>query len=218
MKTKCNKNITSSCKIQGPSTISCTPNERTEFFLILSCNSTYSDSQWWGTYGSIEVNINYQNQNPSSPGFIIYAPSGAEGRGGFILTEWCDAQGGYINFTTTFLINTSSPNASNQNRGSDAGVLSYGSKSCNASASTTVNAASTTTTESSQNSQSSNRKITLAIVVLVSAAAGILVAMLGIMYFNYRERKAHPLTEVAAPTQQELDTPSQWTAPTVPQT
>jgi hypothetical protein len=69
------------------------------------------------------VKVNYKSVNPT---YTITAPYGSEGRGGCIVTEWCDKYAGYINWTTNFIVAGSNTNVTLQ-QAAQIGVMSEGS-------------------------------------------------------------------------------------------
>jgi hypothetical protein len=69
------------------------------------------------------VKVNYKSVNPT---YTITAPYGSEGRGGCIVTEWCDKYAGYINWTTNFIVAGSNTNVTLQ-QAAEIGVMAAGS-------------------------------------------------------------------------------------------
>jgi preprotein translocase subunit SecG len=68
--------------------------------------------------------VNYKNVNPT---YTINAPYGSEGKGGSVLTEWCDNYGGYINWTTNFFITGPTTNVSlQQEQDAQNGIMAAG--------------------------------------------------------------------------------------------
>jgi len=113
---------TSTCGILGPAYVSVPAGQSYSFAVTLQCPVQNCRSRWTATFGACEVKVNYKNANPV---YTINAPLGSEGRGGYVLTEWCDANGGYKNWTTNFVVTGTTENATYQ-AAAKVGILAQG--------------------------------------------------------------------------------------------
>jgi len=120
----------SSCQILGPAYVSVPAGQSFVFAVTLQCPVQSCQSHWTATFGSCLVTVNYRSVNPV---YTIKAPLGSEGRGGYILTEWCDEYAGYMNWTTNFVVTGTGSNATYQ-AAAEVGVLAQGESESAASA------------------------------------------------------------------------------------
>jgi len=122
---KCRNGPRSTCSILGPSVVSVPAGKSYKFSVTLQCPVKFCASRWTATFGACGVTVTYKNVNPT---YTITAPTGSEGRGGSVLTEWCDGYGGYMNWTTNFLI-TGSDSTPTAQQAAQLGVMAAGESS-----------------------------------------------------------------------------------------
>lgn len=100
----------STCHVDGPSELAVEVGELQMFSLTSDCPAASCRTHWWATFGTCEVTVAYDDV--SNPSYTISAIAGSQGRGGSILTEWCDENGGYLNYSVNFVVLGSLPDVS----------------------------------------------------------------------------------------------------------
>jgi len=118
----CRHGPTSQCQVLGPSLVTVPAGESRQFSVTLQCPVKYCFSRWTATFHACAIHVTFVDVNPT---YTINAPLGAENRGGMISTEWCDHYGGYMNWTTNFIVTGSTSNTSYQ-QAAEIGVLATG--------------------------------------------------------------------------------------------
>jgi len=119
---RCRNGPASQCQVVGASLVTVPAGESYKFKITLQCPVSYCHSEWTATFHACAIQASYSDVNPT---YTINAPLGAENRGGMILTEWCDQYGGYMNWTTNFIVTGSMANVTYQ-QNAEVGVLAAG--------------------------------------------------------------------------------------------
>jgi len=129
---KCkNTGRVSGCQILGPSYVTVPAGQNYTFAVTLECPVESCHSRWVATFGACGVTVHYDNVNPI---YTIKAPIGSEGRGGYVVTEWCDDTNGYMNWTTNFVVTGVTSNATYR-AAAEVGVMMSGQTDAAASTS-----------------------------------------------------------------------------------
>jgi len=118
----CRNGPTSQCRVVGPSLVTVSAGEVYQFSVTLKCPVKYCYSRWTATFRACAIHATFHDVNPT---YTINAPLGSENRGGVISTEWCDQYGGYMNWTTNFIVTGSTSNTTYQ-QAAEVGVLAAG--------------------------------------------------------------------------------------------